>query len=135
MHPIFITDFVDFKPAHDTIVKWINESDINWSNMSQIVTYSPHNQQFNNDVDYLLENKIKTSSLLVLVLDMYNAKENKFWINKEVEIALKYNKPILATENWNHEDLPTKIQEAPNKFVNWQRDAVINGIKDLLGID
>lgn len=133
-HPIFITDFINFKPTHGTIVKWIDESDINWTNMSQIVTYNPHNQSFNNEVGHLLENKIKNSSLLILVLDMYNAKENKFWINKEVEIAQKYNKPILATENWNHEDLPTQIHDAPDKYVNWQRDDVLSGIKELLGI-
>lgn len=134
-HPIFITYLKEFETTYDTIENWINESDINWNNLSRAVAHNPQNQRFNKDVELLLENRIKNSSLLIFILDMYNSKVNKLCISTEIKIAQKYNKPILATEHWNHENLPTKIQEAPDKYVNWQREDVLNGIKELLGID
>ena len=66
---------------------------------------------------------------------MYNSNVNKPCIVAEIKIAQKYNKPILATKHWNQEILPAQIKEAPDKYVNWQRKDVINGIKELLGID
>ena len=134
-HPIFITYLAEFKTTYDTMENWINNSDINWKNLSRAVAYNPQNQRFNKDVEALLENHIKNSSLLIFISDMYNTNINKLCISAEIKIAQKYNKPILATKNWNYEDLPPQIQKAPGKYVNWQRDDVINGIKELLGID
>ncbi len=134
-HPIFITYLMEFKTTYDTIETWINESDINWNNLSRAVAHNPQNQRFNEEVGKLLENCIKNSSLLIFISDMYNSNVNKPCIVAEIKIAQKYNKPILATKHWNQEILPAQIKEAPDKYVNWQRKDVINGIKELLGID
>lgn len=45
----------------------------------------------------------------------------------------KYKKPILAIKNGENE-IPIKIKESADKFINWEKQSVINGIKEILGI-
>ena len=58
--------------------------------------------------------------------------ETRIWINKEIEIAEKYNKNILAIKPWGNKKTPFKIQAVADKIVNWNSTSVINGIKELL---
>lgn len=132
-HPLFISYFKDDEETYHIIEKWINETDIYWKNMT--ISPDSQNQYSNREFEELLENQIKNSSVLILIMINDDSKENISWINKEIKIAQKFNKPILATDNWKIETLPINIQEAPNKYVNWERTSVIMGIKELLGIE
>lgn len=132
-HPIFITHFKEDKEAYKTIEKWIDESDINWNDMS--ITPYPQNQQLDSEIENLLESNIKNSSLLILIMINNDSAENMSWINKEIEIAQKYYKPILATKNSKLETLQINLQNTQTKYVNWERTSVIRGIKEQLGIE
>lgn len=130
-YPLFISHCWDYNDAYYTVEKWIDESDINWKNMS-IPAHDPKDTRSDRELEQVIDNNIRNSSLFIIIAGMYVSQENRTWINKEIEIAQKYNKPILAIKPWGNQRTPTKIQEVADRLVNWQSSSVINGIKELL---
>ena len=133
-YPLFISHCWDYNKKYYTVVDWINESDINWRNMS-VPNHDPLNPKTDKELEILLDNRIKNSSLFIIIAGMYiSYDENRIWINKEIEIAEKYNKNILAIKPWGNKKTPFKIQAVADKIVNWNSTSVINGIKELLWV-
>ena len=130
-YTIFISHCWDYRSAYYTVKEWIDDSDITWKDMS-IPAHDPKQTHSDSELEQMIDNKIRNSSLFIIIAGMYVSQQNRVWINKEIEIAQKYNKPILAIKPWGNERTPTKIQEVADKLVNWQSSSVINGIKELL---
>ena len=128
---LFISHCWDYRAAYYTVEKWIDDSDINWKNMS-IPVHDPKDTSTNRELETKIENNIKASSVFIVIAGMYAAQENRTWINFEIDTALKYSKNILAIKPRGNERLPTKISDNANKIVNWNSSSVINGIKELL---
>lgn len=128
---LFISHCWDYKERYYTVVDWINESDIKWKNMS-VPNHNPLDPKSDKELEQLIDNKIKYSSLFIIISGMYVSQENRTWINKEIDIALKYDKKILAIEPWGSDRTPSRVQEVSDKIVKWQSSSVINGIKELL---
>lgn len=131
IYPLFISHCWDYNDKYHTVVKWINESNIKWKNMS-VPNHDPLNPRSNYELEHLLDNRIRNSSLFIVIAGMYISQDNRTWINKEIDIALKYNKNILAIRPWGYERTPSRIKEVATEIVNWQSSSVIYGIKKLL---
>ncbi len=130
-YPLFISHCWDYKEEYYTVKNWINESDIYWKDMS-IPEHNPKDTTSDKELEEKIENNIKKSSLFIIMAGMYVAQQNRTWINKEIDIANKYNKKIVAIKPWGHERVPGRIHEVADSIVNWQRSSIIKGIKDLL---
>ena len=130
-YPLFISHCWDYNEEYYKVENWIDESDISWKNMS-IPVHDPKDTSSDKDLEQKIDNLIRNSSLFIIIAGMYVSQENRTWINKEIDIAQKYNKPILAIKPWGHQRTPVRLQEVADKLVNWQNSSVINGIKELL---
>ena len=130
-YPMFISHCWDYIKAYYTIEKWIDDSDISWRNMS-IPVHDPKDTSTNSELETKIENNIKESSLFIVIAGMYAAHENRYWINFEIDTALKYGKNILAIKPRGNERLPEKIKNNADLIVNWNSTSVINGMKELL---
>lgn len=130
-YPLFISHCWDYKDTYYTVESWIDDSDINWKNMS-IPAHDPKDTRSDRALEQAIDNNIKNSSLFIIIAGMYVSQDNRTWINKEIDIAQKYGKPLLAIKPWGNQRTPTKIQEVADKLVNWRSSSVIDGIKELL---
>lgn len=130
-YPIFISHCWDYNSQYYTVEQWIDDSDINWKNMS-IPVHDPKDTKTDAELEEKIDNLIRNSSLFIIIAGMYAAQQNRTWINKEIEIAQKYNKKILAIKPWGNERTPVIIQEGADELVNWNSTSVIDGIKKLL---
>ena len=130
-YPIFISHCWDYNEQYYTVERWIDESDINWRNMS-IPEHDPKDTSTDKELEEKIDNNINNSSLFIIIAGMYVPQKNRPWINKEIEIAQKYNKTILAIKPWGNQRTPTIIQDIADKLVNWNSSSVIDGIKELL---
>jgi len=128
---LFISHCWDYKGNYYKIEEWIDDSDINWKNMS-IPVHDPKDTSTDSELKTKIENNIKGSSLFIVIAGMYVARENRYWINFEIDTALKYGKNILAIKPRGNERLPEKIQDNADLLVNWNSTSIIGGIKDLL---
>ena len=131
VYPLFISHCWDYKEKYYKVVNWINESTIQWKNMS-VPNHAPLNPRSYHELEQKLDNRIKNSSLFIVIAGMYISQENRTWINKEIDIALRYDKNILAIRPWGYERTPSRIKDVATEIVNWQRSSVINGISELL---
>ena len=81
----------------------------------------------NSELKEKLDNRIRLSSGILILSGMYV--NHSGWINTEIELALKYDKPIIGIKPRGNERTPTVISENAN-IVNWNSTSVINAIKE-----
>ena len=75
----------------------------------------------------LLDNQIKPAYCFLVMAGMYVAHKN--WIQKEIEIAQKYGKPVIGLILWGQERTQSLIQEATNEMVGWNTASMIDAIR------
>ena len=46
------------------------------------------------------------------------------WINKEIEIAKRYGKPIIAITPWGNQNISSVVRDAAFDIVKWQTNSI-----------
>lgn len=75
----------------------------------------------------LLENQVKPVNCFLLLGGMYALHSD--WIKKEIELAKKYKKPIVAIYPFGSERMPTTVQDAASVIVGWRTSSIIDAIR------
>jgi len=74
-----------------------------------------------------LRKQIQPVHIVIVLAGMYvNYRE---WIQKEIEIALNYGKPIVGVKPWGQERVPQIIQEVSCELVGWNTNSIVQAIK------
>ena len=73
--------------------------------------------------------KISRSHVIVIPMGMY-ANYSK-WIQKEIEGAGDYGKPILAVNPWDQKRSSSVVGDAATKKIGWNKKTVVNSIWEL----
>ncbi len=124
---LFISHSWSYGDAYDKVVDMIT---------SQGITFYDHSVPKDNPIhtsgtDYQLENaieaKIKGTSCVLIMAGKYSTYSK--WINKEIEIAKKYNKPIIAIRPWAALQASSIVQNNASEIVNWQSSSIANAIR------
>lgn len=69
----------------------------------------------------------------VLILAGVYATYSK-WINIEIDLAqsaFSYPKPIVAIEPWASERTSSRVKQAADRIVRWNKDSVVKAIREL----
>ncbi|QSZ42858.1 TIR domain-containing protein [Sulfurimonas aquatica] len=74
-----------------------------------------------------IEKKIKESSCLVIMAGKYFTYSK--WINKEIELAKVYKKPIIAIRPWTSSQTSTIVQDNSDEIIHWQAGLIANTIR------
>ena len=80
-------------------------------------------------LEIAIENKVRASSVVVIMAGVYSTYSK--WINKEIEIAKRLGKPILAVKAFGSSNMSTTAQEAANEICNWSTESVVSAIRRL----
>lgn len=85
----------------------------------------------NNDLHLkrAIHKQIARSHVVIIPTGMY-AHHSK-WINKEIEGAILYGKPILAVEIRGSQRSPSVVVSAASQTVGWNSKSVVHGIWQL----
>lgn len=75
-----------------------------------------------------LDEQIKQSSVVLLIAGKY-VKYRK-WIQEEINLAKKYNKPIIAVRPWGADMLPSEAETKADVIVNWQASSIVSAIRE-----
>lgn len=130
---IFISHSWAYSDHYQTLASWIFEG--NWSvgqASLKFLDYSvPKDDPIHNaNSDAALRNaiydKISRSHVVVIPSGMY-ANYSK-WIQKEIDGAKKYGKPILAVNPFGQERKSGKVLDSATEGVGWNKQPVINAI-------
>ena len=74
-----------------------------------------------------LDEQIRQSRVL-LIAGKY-VKYRK-WIQEEIKLAKKYDKPIIAIRPWGADMLPSEAETKADVIVNWQASSIVSAIRE-----
>jgi hypothetical protein len=74
-----------------------------------------------------IEQKIQAVDGVVILAGMYIP--NKYWMQKELELAIKNKKPIIGIIPWGQERIPIEVQKGANEMVGWSEASITNAIR------
>lgn len=133
---VFISHSWSYSGHYNTLSSWIFEE--SWSVGQASLNFHDYSIPKNDPIHHArtdkalretIYNKIARSHVIVIPAGMY-ANYSK-WIQKEIDGAQKYNKPILAVDPWGQQRTSSVVRSAASKEVGWNRKSVIAGIWNL----
>lgn len=127
MYRIFISHSWTYSDHYDRIVGFLNQEFGVFFNHSVPKDDPVHTNGTDKDLYEKIEAKIKGCSCVVILAGVYSTYSK--WINKEIEIAQKYQKPIIAVEYWGAERTSTVVKNAATEVVKWNATSIANAIK------
>jgi hypothetical protein len=132
-HHLFISHSWAYGENYDNLIKKLRErSYFSFSDYSVPKNDPIHTNGTAKELKEAIERKMKPCGVIIILAGVY-ATYSK-WINKEIEIAKKYNKPILAIEPWGAEKTSSVVKEAAEengKIVKWNTESIISAIREL----
>ncbi len=126
---LFISHSWSYSDAYDKVISMINSQNIQYYNHSVPINDPIHTNGSEYQLRDAIDAKIKGSSCVIILAGVYSTYSK--WIQKEIEIAQKYEKAIIAIEPWASEKTSTVVKEAANKIVKWQGKSIVDAIKEL----
>nr|WP_315138041.1 TIR domain-containing protein [uncultured Capnocytophaga sp.] len=127
MYRIFISHSWAYSEAYDKVEDFLKKEKVLFYDHS-VPKYDPvHTNGTDKQLYEKIEAKIKGCSCVIILAGVY-ASYSK-WINKEIEIAKKYNKPIIAVQPWGVERTSKIVKNAATIIVGWNAVSIANAVK------
>lgn len=127
MYRIFISHSWAYSEAYDKIEVFLKEQGVSFYNHSVPKNDPIHTNGTDRELYEKIDAKVGGCSCVIILAGVY-ASYSK-WINKEIEIAKKYNKPIIAVEPFSSERTSTVVKKAATVIVGWRASSVANAVK------
>lgn len=109
------------------LVNLINgASNFTWRNYS-VPEHDPLGTKTNKELSEAIDRQIKPINCLLIISGMYT--NHRLWIQKELEIAKSYNKPIVGIIPQGQERTPVEVQNAAKEMVGWNTDSIITAVR------
>lgn len=133
---VFVSHSWSYSDHYDTLSDWIFNR--NWSVGQASLDFRdfsvPRNDPIHNATNdaklrEALYNQISRSHVIVIPTGMYAAYSK--WIQKEIDGAVGYGKPILAVNPWGAQRTSADVVEAATRVVGWNAKPVVKAIWDL----
>jgi len=128
-HRLFISHSWKYGDAYDKIIQFFEQQGLDYYNHSVPQDDPVHTNGTDKQLKEAIEAKIKGTSCIIILAGVY-ATYSK-WINKEIEIAKEYGKPIIAVEPWASEKTSKIVKDNADKIVKWQGKSIVDAIKEL----
>lgn len=133
---VFVSHAWDYSGHYDTLASWIfNESwsvgqaSLDFRNFSIPKNDPIHNVKNTQQLKNAIFVQIARSHVVVIPSGMYAAYSN--WIQKEIDGAQYYKKPILAVNPWGQQKKAGVVLNNADHGVGWNKQPVINAIWQL----
>lgn len=129
MYRLFISHSWKYPEAYQGITSMLQKGEIAYYNHSVPKDDPIHTNGTDKQLYDAIEAKIKGCSCIIILAGVYSSYSK--WINIEIELAKKYNKPIIAVEPWASEKTSTIVKINATRIVGWNYSSLCNTIKQL----
>lgn len=133
---VFISHSWTYSTHYDKLEEWIfqnswrvGQASLDLRNFSVPKDNPIHNARTDQELQDAIYAQIARSHVIVIPTGMYTNYSK--WIQKEINGANGYGKPILAVDPWGQQRAAEVVTSNAKKTVGWNRDSVIGGIWDL----
>lgn len=127
MYRIFISHSWAYSEAYDKIEEFLRNEGVSFYNHSVPKDDPVHTNGTDKELYDKIEAKVRGCSCVIILAGVY-ATYSK-WINKEIEIAKKYNKPIIAVEPFASEKTSKVVRDAATVIVGWRASSIANAVR------
>jgi len=130
MYRLFISHSWAYSDAYDRLIELLRAQNLNFCDHSVPKDDPIHTKGSDKELKEAIDAQIKGTSCVLILAGVY-ASYSK-WINIEIEIAKKYNKPIIAIEPWGAERTSAIVKNNAIKIVKWQGKSIVNAIIEVV---
>jgi hypothetical protein len=124
---LFISHSWTYSDAYDKVISMIDAEDIKYYNHSVPINNPVHTNGTDYQLEEAIDAKMRSASCIIILAGVYSTHSK--WINKEIAIAKKYNKPIIAIEPWASERTSKTVKDNATIVVKWQSKSIGDAIK------
>ena len=128
MYRVFISHSWSYSSQYDKIEDFLKQEGVSYYNHSVPKDDPVHTNGSDYQLEAAIEAKIKGCSCVIILAGVY-ASYSK-WIQKEIKIAQKYDKPIIAVEYWGAERTSSVVKDAADVIVKWNAKAVADAVRE-----
>ena len=127
MYRIFISHSWAYSEAYDKVEEFLRNEGISFYNHSVPKDDPVHTNGTDKELYDKIEAKVRGCSCVIILAGVY-ATYSK-WINKEIEIAKKYNKPIIAVEPFASKNTSKVVRDAATVIVGWRASSIADAVR------
>ena len=125
---LFISHSWNYADKHDRLVEMLStHPTFTFKNFS----VPPHNPIVgaltDQQLEIAIENKIRPCSAVLIMAGMYSTYSK--WINKEIEIAKRMGKVIIAIKPFGAERISTVVRDAAHAECAWNTNSIVSSIR------
>lgn len=125
---IFISHAWNYNNDYYTIIEWLDSSLILYHNYS-VPKHDPVDAKNTPKLKKALTEQMKHASIVIIIAGMYASHSN--WIQYEIDEAVRMGKKIIAIKPRGNERIPSAVQKAAHKIVNWNSTALVDAVKEI----
>ena len=118
MYRLFISHSWSYSDAYDRLVQLLDSQHLDYYNHSIPRNDPVHTNGTDKQLTDAIDAKVKGVSCVLILAGVYSSYSK--WIDKEILIAKKYAKPIIAIEPWGAERTSKKVKDNADRIVKWQ---------------
>jgi hypothetical protein len=124
---LFISHSWAYGDAYEKIIKFFEDQKLDYFDHSVPVNDPIHTNGTDKQLREAIDAKIKGTSCIIVLAGVYSTYSK--WIQKEIDIAKSYGKPIIAVEPWASEKTSKFVKDNAVVIVKWQSKSVVDAIK------
>ncbi len=124
---IFISHSWSYSDQYLRLVEFLNQELGFFYNHSVPQSDPVHTDGTDRELYNKIEAQVRGCSCVVILAGVYSTYSK--WINKEIEIAKKLGKPIIAVEYWGAERTSTVVKNAATDIVRWNASSIASAVR------
>lgn len=125
---LFISHAWDYNSDYYSLVQKLNEYPyFSYKNYS-VPQHDALQTKTNKELEEALYRQIAPTSVVLIIAGMYY--NHRRWIQKEIDIAKEYNKPIIVIRPWGAQLMPSELTTSRFIQVNWNISSIVQAVRE-----
>ena len=124
---IFISHSWSYNEDYERLVKMLDNAPyFSWKNYS-VPFDDPLAGGSKQKLAAEIESQIRLASVVLVISGMYVSYRE--WIQFEIDVSDKYNKPLIGIQPWGSTNTPYAVSRSAVAIVGWNTSSIIDAIK------
>ena len=124
---LFISHAWDYNNQYNNLVNLLQGKALFTFYNHSVPKHDPLDAKTTKQLEERLRNQIKGCHVVLVIAGVYPSYRE--WIQKEIEIAAEYGKPIIGVKPLGQQNISAMVQLYSKEIVAWNSDAIVNAIR------
>ena len=127
MYNLFISHAWKYNNEYYNLETLLNEAPYFSQKNYSVPKHDSFDTTTNKELIEELRGQIKPCSCVLIIAGMYYNYSG--WIQKEIEIANEFRKPIIVIRPRGQERMPAELQKDSYHIVNWNTQSIVSAVR------